>query len=567
MVYDPTNPIVVQGDRTVLAEIHSPKYAEVRDALACFAELVKSPEHIHTYQISPLSVWNAVAAGYRVEEMIETLTAYAKYDVPGHVLKEIEDYASRYGRLKLLKSEEEGYLLLDATDRYLAEEIAHNKPIIPLLAKRVSPTSFLVARGFRGRLKLELTNVGWPPEDLVGYVDGEELRIGLREITASGTRFLLRAYQRAAAECFYAGGSVRGGSGVVVLPCGAGKTIVGMDVMAQVGASVLILTTSVSAVRQWKEELLDKTDLDEDLIGEYSGFRKEIRPVTLSTYQILTHRKDVQGEFTHFHLFADRNWGLVIYDEVHVLPAPVFQFTADIQARRRLGLTATLVREDGRVNEVFALIGPKKYDVPWKELEKQGWIAKALCKEVRLPLPDSLRMDYAVADKRQRFRIASENPDKLEMVRQILKGHPGESTLIIGQYISQLEKLAAELNVPMIYGNTPQRRRDELYRDFRCGAIPILMVSKVANFALDLPDAQVAIQVSGTFGSRQEEAQRLGRILRPKSARNTAHFYTLVSRDTREIEFARNRQLFLAEQGYTYEIVDAERFSEMDVAN
>jgi len=562
MGYDPTNPIVVQGDRTVLAEIHSPKYPEVRDALACFAELVKSPEHIHTYQISPLSVWNAVAAGYRVEEMLETLTAYAKYDVPGHVLKEISDYASRYGRLKLLESEEAGHLLLEASDEYLAEEIAHNKPVIPLLARRVSPTAFLVPSPLRGRLKLELTNTGWPPEDLVGYVEGEELRIGVREMTASGKRFILRAYQREAAELFYNSGSVRGGSGVVVLPCGAGKTIVGMEVMAQVGASVLILTTGVTAVRQWKAELLDKTDLDKSQIGEYSGFCKEIRPVTISTYQILTHRKDREAEFTHFHLFGDRNWGLVIYDEVHVLPAPVFQFTADIQARRRLGLTATLVREDGRENEVFALIGPQKCNVPWKELERQGWIAKALCREIRLALPESLRMDYAVADKRQRFRIASENPDKLGIVRQILASHPDESTLIIGQYISQLEKLAAELDEPMIYGSTPQKQRDEMYRAFRHGDIAVLVVSKVANFALDLPDAQVAIQVSGTFGSRQEEAQRLGRILRPKSGQNTAHFYTLVSRDTRELEFARNRQLFLAEQGYAYEIIDAEAFAE-----
>ncbi len=561
MGYEPTNPIVVQGDGTVLVEVHAPKYNEARDALARFAELVKSPEHVHTYQISPLSIWNAVAAGYRVEEMVTVLTAYSKYDVPNHVLREIEDYASRYGRLKLFRAEG-SWIRLEASDAYLAEEIVHNKPLERFLENRVDATSFLVPSAQRGHLKLELTNAGWPPEDLVGYVDGEVLAIVPREVAASGRRFLLRAYQMEAADVFHQGGSARGGSGVIVLPCGAGKTIVGIATMAKLCTSTLVLTTSVSAVRQWKAELLDKTMLGEDLIGEYSGFAKEIRPVTITTYQVLTHRKDTQAEFTHLRLFNERNWGLVIYDEVHVLPAPVFQFTADIQARRRLGLTATLVREDGKENEVFALIGPKKYDVPWKDLERQGWIAKALCTEVRLPLPAALRMDYAVADKRQRFRIASENPDKLGCIHDILDRHAGECTLVIGQYISQLETLAAELEAPIIHGSTPQKQRDIIFEQFRNGRIPVLVVSKVANFALDLPDAQVAIQVSGTFGSRQEEAQRLGRILRPKSGDNMAHFYTLTTRDTTEIEFARNRQRFLTEQGYAYDIVDAENLVE-----
>ncbi len=561
MGYEPSNPIIVQGDSTVLVEVHAPKYNEARDALSRFAELVKSPEHVHTYQITPLSIWNAVAAGYRVAEMLAVLTTYSKYDVPKHVLREIEEYASRYGRLKLLRAEG-SWIRLEASDAYLAEEIAHNKPLKPFLENRVDVVSFLVPAAQRGHLKLELTNAGWPPEDLVGYVDGEALAIIPREVATSGRRFLVRPYQQEAAAIFHQDGNARGGSGVIVLPCGAGKTIVGIATMARLQTSTLVLTTSVSAVRQWKAELLDKTGLGEDVIGEYSGFAKEIRPVTITTYQILTHRKSAQAEFTHLGLFNERNWGLVIYDEVHVLPAPVFQFTADIQARRRLGLTATLVREDGKENEVFALIGPKKYDVPWKDLERQGWIAKALCSEVRLPLSAALRMDYAVADKRTRFRIASENPDKLACIHAILRCHEGECVLVIGQYIRQLEMLAVELEAPIIHGSTPQKKRDMIFEEFRQGRIPVLVVSKVANFALDLPDAQVAIQVSGTFGSRQEEAQRLGRILRPKSNANIAHFYTLTTRDTSEIEFARNRQRFLTEQGYAYDIVDAENLAE-----
>jgi len=399
---------------------------------------------------------------------------------------------------------------------------------------------------------------GFPAEDLAGYTDGEPLAIGLRERTAGGEPFALRPYQHDAADAFHAGGAAGGGSGVVVLPCGAGKTIVAMACMARVAASTLVLTTSTTAVRQWIDELLDKTDLTPDQVGEYTGQTKDIRPVTVATYQVLTHRGRKDSGFTHLNLFDQRDWGLIIYDEVHLLPAPVFQVTATLQARRRLGLTATLVREDRREDDVFALIGPKKADVPWKALERQGWIAKARCTEVRVALPEHRRMTYATAERRAQFRIAAENPAKAELVRTIVAGHGGEPALVIGMYVDQLKALAGELDAPLLTGATGQGKRDRLFAGFRAGRVPVLVVSKVANFAIDLPDASLAIQVSGTFGSRQEEAQRLGRLLRPKPGANQAHFYTLVTRETREQEFALNRQLFLCEQGYQYRIVDAE---------
>jgi DNA excision repair protein ERCC-3 len=550
------NPLIVQGDMTLLMEVHSPLYEEVRDHLVRFAELLKSPEHIHTYKITPLSIWNASAAGYLAEEMIATLQNYAKYEVPTHVLHEIEDYAGRYGQVKLVRSEEEGFLLLQVSQQYLAEELAHYKELKGYFTDRLDDITFRIPLAFRGKLKIELIKTGWPAEDLIGYVSGEKLPLRLRSTTSSGLPFSIRDYQKTASEIFYAGGGEKGGSGVIVLPCGAGKTVVAISVMAKYQVSVLILTTSVSAVRQWKREILDKIDIDEEMVGEYSGHCKEIRPITISTYQIITYRKNQEEEFAHFQLFQDRDWGLIVYDEVHVLPAPIFQITAEIQSRRRLGLTATLVREDGLESDVFALIGPKKYDVPWKVLEKQSWIAKATCYEVRIPLPNHQRMEYAIADARTKFRIASENSEKLHVIRSILERHSGTQTLIIGQYIEQLESLAKIMDLPLINGKTPQKKRDAIFHDFRCCKFPVLIVSKVANFALDLPDAEVAIQVSGTYGSRQEEAQRLGRILRPKQGENQAHFYTIVSRDTTEVEFARNRQLFLTEQGYAYEIMD-----------
>jgi DNA excision repair protein ERCC-3 len=550
----PENPLIVQGDHTILVEVASPRYLEARDRLSGFAELVKAPEHVHTYRVTPLSIWNACAAGISAEEIIGTLQEFSKYTVPEHVLVGIRDYASRYGRLRLARDLRG--LVLSALDEPLAEEIARNKQVAPFLKERLSPLEFRVETVARGEIKQALVKVGFPAEDLAGYTEGEALPFALRSTTRGGLPFALRPYQTSAVSAFHAGGSTRGGSGVITLPCGAGKTIVGMACMELLQSSTLILSTSITAARQWISELLDKTTLGEDQIAEYSGAEKGVRPVTVATYQIMTWRDSREANFTHLALFDQRSWGLIIYDEVHLLPAPVFRVTAGLQARRRLGLTATLVREDGREDDVFALIGPKKADVPWKVLENQGWIAAASCTELRLPLPEELRMPYAVADPREKFRIASENPLKLEAVRRILNQHSNEPALVIGMYLNQLHDLAGPLGLPVLTGSTPQRKRDQLYADFRAGRIRVLAVSKVANFAVDLPEASVAIQVSGTFGSRQEEAQRLGRILRPKDGCNQAHFYTVVTRDTVEQDFALRRQLFLCEQGYAYSILD-----------
>lgn len=554
--YHTDNPLIVQGDHTILVEVASPRYAEARDQLVRFAELVKAPEHVHTYRVTPLSVWNACAAGVTAAEIIAALQEFSKYPVPEHVAVEIRDFASRYGRLRL--SRDERGLILRANDAPLAEEVSRSKHIAPLLRERLSALEFRVAPAARGEIKQALVKIGFPAEDLAGYTTGEALSFSLRDTTLDGEPFGLRPYQQDAADAFHAAGSDRGGSGVIALPCGAGKTIVGMACMAALQSSTLILTTSVTAIRQWMRELLDKTTLREDQVAEYSGLLKDVQPVTVSTYQIMTWRGRTDSDFPHLALFDRRNWGLIIYDEVHLLPAPIFRITAGLQARRRLGLTATLVREDGREDDVFALIGPKKADVPWKVLENQGWIATAHCTEVRLPMPEELRMPYAVADARSKFRIASENPLKIVSVREILARHPDEPALLIGMYLDQLKALAEPLGLPVITGATPQHTRDKLFADFREGRVRVLAVSKVANFAVDLPEASLAIQVSGTFGSRQEEAQRLGRILRPKAARNQAHFYTVVSRDTVEQDFALKRQLFLCEQGYAYSIVDGE---------
>jgi DNA excision repair protein ERCC-3 len=558
--YQPENPLIVQGDHTVLVEVDGPRYVEARDQLARFAELIKSPEHIHTYRITPLSIWNAAASGVEPDEIVETLYRFAKYEVPQHVVVAIRDYAHAYGRLQLTRDAD--HLVLTAADRPLAEEISRHKQVAPLLIDRISDVAFRVAPIDRGKLKQALIKAGFPAEDLAGYRQGESLEIVLREQSLAGQPFHLRTYQQDAADIFHAAGAARGGSGVIVLPCGAGKTIVGLACMAKLQTSTLILTTNVTATRQWCSEVLDKTTLCEDQIGEYNGSHKDVLPVTVATYNIMTWRKSKNAPFKHLELFDQRDWGLIIYDEVHLLPAPVFQVTAGLQARRRLGLTATLVREDKREEDVFALIGPKKVDVPWKVLENQGWIATASCTEIRLPLPEELRMPYAVADRRNKFRFASENPAKLDVVRKILSEHPDEPTLIIGMYVDQIKEIARELNVPVITGSTSQKKRDTLFEDFKSGRLQVLAVSKVANFAVDLPDASVAIQISGTFGSRQEEAQRLGRILRPKTGLNQAHFYTIVSRDTVEQEFALKRQLFLCEQGYAYDILDGERLGD-----
>jgi DNA excision repair protein ERCC-3 len=554
MHYDPTNPLIVQGDRSILVEVDNPRYAEARDALAPFAELEKSPEHIHTYRLTPLSLWNAAAAGMTADEMVDVLGRFSKFPLPTSLAADIAEQVSRYGRVKLERHEDK--LRLVCTDRPLLEELARQPRVREYLGDRLDKTSFIIEPAFRGVLKQGLIAVGYPAEDLAGYTEGAALPIQLRELARSGLPFHVRDYQREAADIFYAGGDVRGGSGVIVLPCGAGKTIVGLAAMALMQRSTLILTTSITAVKQWKRELLDKSDLTEDQIAEYTGETKDIGPVTVATYQILTHRPDKKEDFPHFKVFDERDWGLIIYDEVHLLPAPVFRVTAQIQARRRLGLTATLIREDGREGDVFSLIGPKKYDVPWRELETRGWIAEAACTEVRIGLPEPLRMEYAVAEWRSKFRLASENPAKEDIVARLLQEYAGKQVLIIGQYLKQLRLIQKRFDIPLITGQTAHVEREDLYHRFRRGELKQLILSKVGNFAIDLPDANVLIQISGTFGSRQEEAQRLGRILRPKSDGEPAHFFTLVTRDTRELDFAHHRQLFLTEQGYSYSILD-----------
>jgi DNA excision repair protein ERCC-3 len=552
-----TNPLIVQGDKTVLLEVNNERYTQARDMLARFAELEKSPEYIHTYRITPLSLWNAAAAGMQASEIIAGLEAYAKYSLPGNVVRDIEEYIGRYGRIKLIREGEQ--LLLVSDDKAIIAEIYRNRKILPLIQAQVSPLQLAVNPALRGHIKQALVQIGYPAEDLAGYIEGEALQLRLLAQANSGMAFKLRNYQRQAAEVFHAGGSARGGSGTIVLPCGAGKTMVGMAVMNQLQTSTLILTPNTVAVRQWISELLDKTSLTEEQVGEYSGLIKEVKPVTISTYQIMTYRRrgkrDQDDEFPHFELFNARNWGLIVYDEVHLLPAPVFRITAELQARRRLGLTATLVREDGMESDVFSLIGPKKYDVPWKDLEKQGWIATACCHEVRIPLPDDHRMDYAMAEQREKYSIAAHNPRKVAVMQALIEKHASDNLMVIGMYLDQLEGIANLLGAPLITGKTAVRERQKLYEQFRSGEIRRLVVSKVANFSIDLPDANVAIELSGTFGSRQEEAQRLGRILRPKRDGSMAHFYSLVTRDTVDQSFAANRQRFLTEQGYEYEIL------------
>lgn len=565
MAYIPQNPLIIQSDRSLLLEVDNPLYSATRNELARFAELEKSPEHIHTYRITPLSLWNAASAGVSIQDILNTLERYSKFDLPGNVVTDIKDYVSRFGRVKLLKEGDD--LLMRSEDPMLIAEIARNKHIQPTVQGQPDRNTLKIDPRMRGHVKHALVLFGYPAEDLAGYTDGAALELALRDTTLRGEPFGVREYQESSISAFWAGGTVHGGSGVVVLPCGAGKTVVGMGTLAQAQTNTLILAPSTTAVRQWIAEILDKTTLTADQVGEYTGEKKEIKPVTVTTYQILTYRPSVSvvnadtgeiGEFPHFDLFTRHDWGLIIYDEVHLLPAPVFRVTAEIQARRRLGLTATLVREDGRETDVFSLIGPKKYDVPWKDLEKQGWIATAECTEVRMPLTAEERMAYTlVDDNRIKYRIAAENPIKLDVLEALLQRHESDSVLVIGQYIEQLKQISKRFNAPIVTGKTPNIERDRLYNGFRTGEIKLLIVSKVANFAIDLPDANVAIQVSGTFGSRQEEAQRLGRILRPKKDGSIANFYSLVTHDTKDQDFSTNRQLFLTEQGYRYNIVDA----------
>jgi DNA excision repair protein ERCC-3 len=556
MSYNPANPLIVQGDRTVLLEVDNPLHADARDAISPFAELEKSPEHIHTYRLTPLSLWNAAAAGMTADEMADALARYSKFPLPGNLIVDLAELVSRYGRVRLRRVE--GGLQLFSDDAALLEELARQRAVRGYLGDRIDRFNFAIPDEFRGVLKQALISVGYPAEDLAGYTEGAALALDLRATTQAGLPFRVRDYQRMAVDAFHAGGDVRGGSGVIVLPCGAGKTIVGLAAMATLKRSTLVLTTSTTAVEQWRREILDKTDLAADQVATYTGDVKQIAPVTVATYQIVTYRPRKDEEFPHFAIFNSRDWGLIIYDEVHLLPAPVFRITSEIQARRRLGLTATLLREDGREEDVFSLIGPKKFDVPWRVLESKGFIAEAQCHEVRLGLPAEERMNYAVAELRDKFRLASENAIKDELVARLLDRHdgPDDRVLIIGQYLKQLRRIAARFDLPLITGQTSNAEREDLYARFRAGSIRRLVLSKVGNFAIDLPDANVMVQVSGTFGSRQEEAQRLGRILRPKPGETPATFYTLVTRDTREMDFAHHRQLFLTEQGYSYEILD-----------
>jgi DNA excision repair protein ERCC-3 len=555
-----TNPLIVQSDNTLLLEVNNPLFEEARDAISHFAELEKSPEHIHTYRISALSLWNAASTGMGQKDILDALKRYSRYDIPEIVSVTIREQMGRYGILKLFR--EQDRLVLRSSDPLILSEIYSDKKVQHFIESRIDPVSLLVRGHFRGHIKQSLIRMGFPVEDLAGYDEGDPCPIELKERTPKDLPFIVRDYQESAIGAFYRGGALEGGSGVIVLPCGAGKTIVGIGVMNLLKTQTLILVTNTVALRQWREELLDKTTVDPDMIGEYSGERKDIRPITIATYNILTYRRRKSDEFVHFNLFMSRNWGLIIYDEVHLLPAPVFRMTSEIQSKRRLGLTATLIREDGLETDVFSLIGPKKFDMPWKLLEKSSWIAEALCTEIRIPLPESLRAPYSVAGDREKFRIASENEDKIDIVIRLVTHHRGANILIIGQYLAQLREIARKFNFPIITGSTPVSERESMYSRFKRGEISTLVVSKVANFSVDLPDANVAIQVSGTFGSRQEEAQRLGRILRPKTGENRAYFYNVISSHSVEEKFAHNRQLFLTEQGYSYVILSKDMFDE-----
>ena len=596
------NPLIVQGDRTILLDVHAPLANECRNELIPFAELERSPEHLHTYRLTPLSLWNAASAGFTAEDAVSVLKKYAKYDIPQSVCVWIKEVSGRFGMVRIIPgpkevvplsgdffSEEqkkvvpEQYLYLVVKNEKIFLELGAIKsfqtlltpckidfsvPSLPHdLTENEKKFSFILKLTDRGTVKQLLLKYMWPCKDEVPLEDGESLQINLRDVTKSGKKFEIRGYQKDAAQALIGDKGPGTGFGTIVLPCGAGKTIVGMQIMQMLKTNTLIITTNISAVHQWINELLDKTDLQAEQIAEYTGESKTIKPVTVATYQILTWRPEKDGPYPHFSIFRERKWGLIIYDEVHTLPAPVFRVAAELQTVRRVGLTATLVREDGLEGFVFSLVGPKRFDVPWKELEHSGWISEAECVEVRLDLPSDKEIQYAVASQREKYRIASENPVKDSVVLQLVNRLSEDKILVIGQYLSQLEKLSSLLSAPIITGKTPNSERDRIYNQFRNGEIKVLVVSKVANFALDLPDASVAIQVSGTFGSRQEEAQRLGRILRPKD--RTSRFFTLITRNTVEEEFGSNRQKFLAEQGYSYKIIqykDESSFQSLECA-
>jgi DNA excision repair protein ERCC-3 len=561
MVYVPENPLIVQSDHSLLLEVHSPRYEEARDALLAFAELVKSPEYVHTWRITSLSLWNAAAAGHTPEEVVDRLEAFAKFPVPPNVPATIREKMSRYGALRLVRDGE--WLALEADDATALDEVVTIGALQGLFGPKIDGNAVRVSPRRRGELKQLLTGFGHPVQDLAGYEDGDPLTMRLTPALPDGTPWSLRDYQVEAIDRFQGTRTdadpdgITAGCGVIVLPCGAGKTLVGVGAMVRLGMRTLILCTGSTALEQWRREILERTTLTAEQVGEYGATRKELRPVTLTTYQLLTHRSRKTGAPTHFELFHRANWGLVIYDEVHLLPAPIFRESASLQARRRLGLTATLVREDGNEADVFALVGPKRYDLPWKTLEHQGWIASARCVELRVPLSATDRARYATASATERFKLASTNPRKGAAVEALLERHPDEQILVLGTYLEQLGFVARRFGIEVVSGETPAADRNRLFAAFRSGELRVLALSKVGNFAIDLPSASVAIQISGSWGSRQEEAQRLGRILRRKKDDNQAVFYTLVTDESRELEFAERRQLFLTEQGYPYHIEHA----------
>jgi DNA excision repair protein ERCC-3 len=551
MNFDAKNPLIIQSDGTILLEADNPKFTEARDLLSGFAHLEKCPEYIHSYSITPLSLWNAKTIGLSAQSIIASLEKYTKYPIPSNIINQIEEISGRFGKIELVK--ENGRLKLRSQEPKLLVQLSQNPSVCDYIDRENE--EYFVQDKYRGVLKQKFIDLNYPINDIAGFTDGENYDIRMLEVGRDKVPFVLRNYQKLAVDSFIGNDNLRGASGVVVLPCGAGKTVVGIKTMATLAKKTLILVTNITAAHQWKREILNRTNLNESDIGEYSGEQKEIKPITIATYQILTYRKDKEDDFLHFSIFNSQDWGLIIYDEVHLLPAPVFKFTAEIQARRRLGLTATLIREDNLQTDVFALIGPKKFDVPWKDLEKEGWIAQAKCIEIRVNLDEAAKLTYLSLGKREQIREAYENKNKIPVVADLLKKHKGEKILILGQYIEQIDLYGKEFGAPVIKGNTKNSERDELYERFRSGDLNVLVLSRVGNMAVDLPDANVAIQVSGMFGSRQEEAQRLGRILRPKFNGAQATFYSVVTRDTTELDFAMKRQIFLAEQGYPYEII------------
>lgn len=555
-------PLIVQGDGTILLDVSARDFEEIRNFMLVFAELLKSPEYIHTYRITLVSLWNAASLNYTSQSIINFLKKYTSYEIPKNIIKQIETSIEKYGKVKIIKENEKYYLISE--DKDIIDEVIHYKAVMKYIKKEVDYNKIEIDPIYRGHIKLALINIGYPVQDLAGYKEGEEYHFNLREkLALSGEDFILRDYQKNSADAFYANGKPEGGAGVIALPCGTGKTIVGLDIMHRIQNKTLIIVTGVTACRQWREEILDKTDIPPEDIGEYNGLNKEIKPITIATYKILTYRKNKESPFVHFEIFFRKNWGLVIYDEVHLLPAPIIKLTSEIQSMRRLGLTATLIREDGLEKDVFCLIGPKKFDMPWRELEEKKFIAEAYCYDIRIPLNEKHREDYIISSDKIKFRIASENVSKYDMVKKIIEKLKGKNILIIGQYLSQLDEMKKRTGYTIITGKTPQSERDIIYKKFKSGEIKILIVSKVANLAVDLPDANVLIQISGTFGSRQEEAQRLGRVLRPKKGKNKSYFFSIITNDTKEEDFSHKRQLFLTEQGYHYELLDKDSFDDL----